>query len=60
MKTGTIDKVGSPNDKYGAHFKEISKPVTVPYFLTVGNHDINDKKSEELYEKQVDLPGNKL
>jgi predicted MPP superfamily phosphohydrolase len=54
------DMIQSPNEKLWAHFKEVSKPVTVPYFFTVGNHDVSDKKSEELYRKQVDLPGNEL
>lgn len=28
--------------------------------FAVGNHDIDDEKSEELYKRQVDLPGNEL
>ena len=40
----------------------MSKPITVPYFLTVGNHDIHPKVpgSEKTYKEQVDLPGNEL
>ncbi len=56
----TGDMVGSPNKKNWADFWEKSKPITVPYFLTVGNHDVHDEKSEELYKEEVDLPGNKL
>lgn len=56
----TGDMIRSPNDQYWAHFKEISEPVTVPYFFTVGNHDVKDKKSEGFYKKRVDLPGNEL
>jgi predicted phosphodiesterase len=41
-------------------FWEMSKPIKVPYFLTVGNHDVNDAKSELFYKKQVNLPGNEL
>lgn len=41
-------------------FWERSKPIAVPYFLTVGNHDVHDEKSEELYKSQVDLPGDEL
>ena len=42
------------------NFWKLSGPVNVPYFLTVGNHDANNKKSEDLYKEQVDLPGNEL
>jgi hypothetical protein len=38
----------------------MSKPVAVPYFLTVGNHDANDLRSEKIYKEQVDLPGHEL
>jgi predicted phosphodiesterase len=48
------------NLKDWAKFWKMSKPITVPYFLTVGNHDVNDAKSELFYKKQVDLPGNEL
>jgi predicted phosphodiesterase len=48
------------NLKDWAKFWEMSKPITVPYFLTVGNHDVNDAKSELFYKKQVNLPGNEL
>lgn len=41
-------------------FWELSAPVTVPYFQTVGNHDVSNRKSEEIYKEQVDLPGNEL
>ncbi|SPQ00875.1 putative Metallophosphoesterase [Candidatus Sulfobium mesophilum] len=56
----TGDMVSSPSRSRWNDFWEKSKPVAVPYFLTVGNHDVNDKKSEELYKEEVDLPGNKL
>ena len=40
----------------------MSKTITVPYFLTVGNHDSHPKVpfSEKIYKEQVDLPGNEL
>ncbi|HWR59262.1 MAG TPA: metallophosphoesterase [Thermodesulfovibrionales bacterium] len=41
-------------------FWELSAPITVPYFFTVGNHDVGNRKSEEIYREQVDLPGNEL
>jgi 3',5'-cyclic AMP phosphodiesterase CpdA len=48
--------------KEWAKFWEMSKPITVPYFLTVGNHDAHSKVpgSEQIYTQQVDLPGNEL
>jgi len=56
----TGDMIGSPKKNLWADFWEMSRPVTVPYFLTVGNHDVNDLKSEKLYKEEVDLPGNEL
>ncbi len=56
----TGDMVSSPSRSRWADFWEKSKLVTVPYFLAVGNHDVSDKKSEQLYKDEVDLPGNKL
>ncbi len=56
----TGDMLSSPGRSRWADFLEKSKLITVPYFLTVGNHDVNDKQSEELYKEEVDLPGNKL
>lgn len=54
------DMIDYPNKARWAEFWEKSKAITVPYFLTVGNHDVSDEKSEALYKEQVDLPGNKL
>ena len=56
----TGDMVNFTNKTHWAKFSEESKAISVPYFLTVGNHDVHDEKSEELYKEQVDLPGNKL
>lgn len=56
----TGDVVSSPGESQWAEFWKQSKPITVPYFLTVGNHDVYDKKSEELFKEQAGLPGNKL
>jgi len=61
MNTGDeIDRPG--NVENWKRFHELSKSVAVPYFLTVGNHDIHPEVagSEETYRAQVDLPGNKL
>ena len=55
-----IDKPG--NIGHWKRFWELSKAVTMPYFLTVGNHDahVEVAGSEETYRAQVDLPGNEL
>jgi predicted phosphodiesterase len=44
------------------NFWRMSRPISVPYFLTVGNHDVNEQipGSERIYEEQVHLPGNEL
>jgi len=55
------DQIPDPGDGDDwDRFWELSKPITVPYFLTVGNHDVNSRKSEQIYQEQVDLPGNEL
>ena len=59
----TGDMIATPGDKSGwSEFWEMSKPMTVLYFLTVGNHDAHPKVplSEKIYKEQVDLPGNEL
>ena len=50
------------NKKEWATFWKLSAPITVPYFLAVGNHDVYAKapRSEKTYTEQVDLPGNEL
>jgi 3',5'-cyclic AMP phosphodiesterase CpdA len=66
-KPDLIVNTGDQIDKPGniGHWRrlwELSKDVTVPYFLTVGNHDVHVEVagSEETYKAQVDLPGNEL
>lgn len=41
-------------------FRELSSPITVPYFLAPGNHDAADEESECIFREQVALPGNGL
>ena len=55
-----IDKPGNIDN--WKRFRELSKDVTVPYFLTVGNHDIHPAVpgSENIYKAETDLPGNEL
>lgn len=58
----TGDQIATPgNREQWAKFWELSKVVTVPYFLTVGNHDAHPevRGSEHTYKEQVDVPGNK-
>jgi Icc protein len=57
------DMITKPgNREQWANFWTLSKSITIPYFLTVGNHDVNPKarSSESIYREQVDLPGNEL
>jgi len=59
----TGDMIAKPGHKEDwAKFWEMSKPITIAYFLTVGNHDAHPKVpfSEKTYKEQVDLPGNEL
>lgn len=61
MSTGDqIDKPG--NTEHWARFREMSKAVTAPYFLTAGNHDIHPAVpgSERTYKAQAEMPGNGL
>jgi predicted phosphodiesterase len=61
MNTGDqIEKPG--NREMWANFWEMSRVVTVPYFFTVGNHDIHPEVAGSLqtYKEQVNLPGNEL
>ncbi len=57
----TGDMIATPGDRHDWNkFWEMSRPITVPYFLAVGNHDAHPKVpfSEKRYKEQVDLPGN--
>jgi predicted phosphodiesterase len=56
----TGDMVFMPDRGLWASFWEQSKPITVPYFLTMGNHDSSDLDDDALYKEEVKLPGNKL
>lgn len=59
----TGDQIATPGSQSDwDKFWDMSKPITVPYFLTVGNHDASPKVplSEKKYRDEVDLPGNEL
>jgi acid phosphatase type 7 len=53
------DMVSRPNVKEWDPFFEISKPIQVPFFPVVGNHDVGTSKGEEIYLKQFLLPDRK-
>ncbi len=61
VNTGDMIKTPGNKGEWGK-FWEMSRPVTVPYFLAVGNHDVYSKVplSEKRYKEEVDLPGNEL
>lgn len=55
----TGDLIPNPgNRKQWKNFWELSRPITVPYYLTVGNHDVDDHKSLRVWRDEVRLPGN--
>ena len=57
------DMIDKPGDlEQWSNFWEMSRPITVPYFMAVGNHDVHPKVplSDRTYSEQVDLPGNEL
>lgn len=59
----TGDMIMTPGDtQQWENFWAMSKPVTVPYFLVVGNHDAHPMmaSSEMTYREQVDLPQNEI
>jgi len=54
------DMVSRPNVKEWDAFFEISKPVQVPFFPVVGNHDVgSNRNGEEIYLRQFLLPDEK-
>lgn len=57
INTGDVIPNAGNRDQW-ANFKKISKKITMPYFLTPGNHDIDDRESEDVWRDEVDLPGN--
>ncbi len=59
----TGDMIETPGKrKDWAKFWELSSPITMPYFLTVGNHDVHPKvpRSDKVYKEEVDQPGNEF
>lgn len=53
------DVIPNPgNRSQWANFHQLSAVLTMPYYLVPGNHDIDDRKSLEVWREEVDLPGN--
>ncbi len=54
------DMIPHPEEKEWSTFFEISKPIQVPFFPVVGNHEIFARgRGEKLYREQFLLPGKK-
>ena len=52
--------IAKPHEKEWKAFFEISKPINLPFFPVVGNHDVgNTALGEEIYRKQFHLPDGK-
>jgi 3',5'-cyclic AMP phosphodiesterase CpdA len=59
----TGDQIDQPgNLGHWRRFRELSRAMPAPYFLTVGNHDahVDVSGSEQTYIDQVDLPGREI
>ncbi len=59
----TGDMIETPGKRQDwTKFWELSSPITAPYFLTVGNHDVHPKvpRSDKVYKEEVDQPGNEF
>jgi hypothetical protein len=51
------DMIPKPAEKEWQAFFEISKPISVPFFPVVGNHDVGTTlRGREIYQKQFHLP----
>ena len=55
-----IDHPGSGIEWY--HFHELAEPLTshFPFYPVVGNHDVDDEASQEIYKHQFPPPANEL
>ena len=55
------DVVKHPGDeRQWDKFAGLSKPITMPYFIAAGNHDIAGIESERIYKEFVSQPGNEV
>ncbi len=54
------DMIPKPHEKEWKAFFEISKPIDLPFFPVIGNHETsNTRLGEEMYRNQFFLPGGK-
>ena len=54
------DMITKPHEKEWHAFFELSKPISLPFFPVVGNHDVGGTvRGEEMYRKQFLLPEGK-
>jgi hypothetical protein len=54
------DMVSNAHEREWEAFLEISKPITLPFFPVVGNHDVSTGSSgDKVYRKHFFLPGGK-
>jgi len=61
FSVNTGDEITTPGNRdQWANFWRNSEEIKLPYFLTIGNHDVDDKKSEAVWKEEVDLPGNEI
>ncbi|MBI5696724.1 MAG: metallophosphoesterase [Nitrospirae bacterium] len=59
VNTGdTVFRAGSGSQ--WKEFVELSAPIKAPHFIVPGNHDVNGRKSEALFQERVRQPGNEL
>ncbi|MCD6220065.1 metallophosphoesterase [Candidatus Calescamantes bacterium] len=50
----TGDMISTPgNLSQWKIFKELSIPIKKPYYLVVGNHDVNNRESERLFKEMI-------
>jgi predicted phosphodiesterase len=45
------------SEKQWQNFQKLSAPIEVPFYLTPGNHDIEEARDEAFWRSHVDLPG---
>lgn len=45
------------NEKQWQNFQKLSEPITVPFYLTPGNHDLEEPRDLAFWRSHVDLPG---
>jgi len=54
------DMINRPHEKEWRAFFNLSKPIDLPFFPVVGNHDVGTTRlGEEIYRKQFSLPEEK-